>query len=122
MSTENEPTVRLWHGTTRRRADAILKNGPDPYFREPGGLTLTEAFSAARPDLPATMGLPATYAEGKARLFPNEGGPAILEVEVPESICRLTNDMGGDVRFVFGHGLKELLKAWPSLTKRILEP
>ena len=33
-----EPTVRVQHGTTRRRAESILNAGPDPNFLEPGGL------------------------------------------------------------------------------------
>jgi hypothetical protein len=44
-------------------------------------------------------------ASGKARLFPNEGGPAILEIEVPESIVRLA-DLGGEVRFEPGFRIR----------------
>jgi hypothetical protein len=66
------------------------------------------------------VGSPAAYAAGKARLFPNEGGPAILEVEVPEWIVRLASATGGEIRFEPGYGLEELLAAWDSLTKRIL--
>ncbi len=58
---------------------------------------------------------------GKARLFPNEGGPAIIEIEVPESIVAKA-DLGGEVRFEPGYGLAELLAAWPSIPKRIISP
>ena len=33
----------LLHGTTRRRAEQILEHGPDPRYREPGGLGQFEA-------------------------------------------------------------------------------
>jgi hypothetical protein len=60
-------------------------------------------------------------ATGKARLFPTEGGAAIVEIEVPESIVQKA-DLGGEVRFDPGFGLEELLAAWPSIPKRILVP
>jgi hypothetical protein len=44
----------------------------------------------------------------------------ILEIEVPEWIVRLVSNTGGEIRFVPGYGLEELLAAWPSLIKRIL--
>jgi hypothetical protein len=53
-------------------------------------------------------------------LFPDEGGPAILEFEVPEEIARLADDTGGELRFIPGFGLEELFQAWPSLPKRIV--
>ncbi len=58
-------------------------------------------------------------ARNKNLLFPNEGGPVILEIEVPESLVGKA-DIGGEVRFEPGFGLEELLAAWPSLPKRIL--
>jgi hypothetical protein len=57
----------------------------------------------------------------KAAIFPNEGGPAILEIEVPESIVRKA-DIKGEVRFEPGFGFEELLAAWPTIPKRILTP
>src|SRR5437870_3528221 len=116
-----EPLVRLRHGTTRQRADAILQNGPDPNYQEPGGLDYAEAFSTARIQGPYPYGSPETVAAAKAQLFPNEGGPAIIEIEVPESIVRKA-DLSGEVRFEPGFGLEELLATWPSLPKRILVP
>jgi hypothetical protein len=115
----SEPLIRLRHGTTRRRAEAILTEGPDANFREPGGSDAAEGFSTARITGPYPYGSPEEVAKGKGRLFPNEGGPVILEIEVPEAIVRQA-DLGGEVRFEPGFGLEELLAAWPSLTRRIL--
>jgi hypothetical protein len=114
-----ERLIILRHGTTRQRAEAILKNGPNPNFREPGGSDAAEGFSTARLTGPYLTGSPEKVAEGKARLFPNEGGPVFLEIEVPEAIVRQA-DLGGEVRFEHGFGLKELLEAWPALLKRII--
>ncbi len=66
------------------------------------------------------MGSPEEYANGKAVLFPNEGGPAILEMEVPLEIVRLGIEQDGEIRFIPGYGIQELLQAWPSLPKRII--
>ena len=120
MASANVPTVRLLHGTTRQRAQSILLHGPDPDYVEPGGGSPAGGFSTSLPYGSYPVGSPATYAAGKARLFPAEGGPAILEVEVPEWIVRLGSDTGGEIRFEPGDGLEELLAAWPSLTKRIM--
>ncbi len=113
--------VRLRHGTTRRRAEAILRNGPDPNFVEPGGPDAAEGFSTARTPGPCPTGSPEEMAKSKARLFPDEGGPAILEFDVPETIVEKA-DLGDEVRFEPGFGLEELLAVWPSLPKRILPP
>jgi hypothetical protein len=76
----------LLHGTTRRRAEQILALGPDPSFREPGGLALEDGFSMNLEDGPFHFGTPEEYARGKAREFPDEGGPVILVVDVPDQI------------------------------------
>lgn len=110
----------LWHGTTRQRAEAILRNGLDPNFREPGGVETAEGFSAAFPEGPFAVGAPKGYAAKKASLFPSEGGPAILEIEVPIDMIALADRFGGDVCFLPNCGLDELLQAWPNLTKRIV--
>src|ERR1700722_15226457 len=70
---------------------------------------------------PYPYGIPEVVASGKGRLFPSEGGPAILEIEVPESIVRKA-DMKGEVRFEAGFGLEELLDVWSALPKRIVVP
>jgi hypothetical protein len=116
-----EPTVTLRHGTTRQRAQAILQNGPDPNYREPGCHQRAEGFSTARVQGPYPFGSPEDAANRKARLFPDEGGPAILEIEVRASIVQKA-ELGGEVRFELGFGLEQLLAAWPSLPKRILSP
>jgi hypothetical protein len=121
MTPGSEPYVRLRHGTTRQRAEAILVNGPDPNFREPGSPIRAEGFSTARLQGPYLFGSPEEVAVRKARLFPNEGGPAVLEIEVPESLA-LKAELWGEVRFDFGYGLEELLQAWSSLPRRILVP
>ena len=35
----------LVHGTTRYRAEQIIKNGPNPRYVEPGGLPVNDGFS-----------------------------------------------------------------------------
>jgi hypothetical protein len=111
----------LRHGTTRKRAEAILKDGPNPLFVEPGGLTPEKAFSAAPAEGPFPVGAPEDYARAKANLFPTEGGPAILEVAVPPEIVALALESGGEVRFgLDGGGLRELIAAWPTLPKRVI--
>lgn len=110
----------LWHGTTRQRAEAILRHGPNRNFREPGGFDKAEGFSTAPPHGPYLYGDPQQVASGKAALFPDEGGPAILEIEIPEEIVALAINEITEVRFQPGYGLEELLAAWPVLPKRIL--
>ena len=119
MSASSKGRV-LHHGTTRQRAEAILRDGPNPKYQEPGGLDPARGFSTALPGGPFPVGSPAEYAQGKAANFPAEGGPAILEIEVPEEIVQWATDAGGEIRFEPGHGLEELLKAWPTIPKRIL--
>ncbi len=96
-----------------------MKNGPDPKFVEPGAIDKAEGFSTAPAEGPFPVGRPEEYAASKANLFPNEGGPAVVEIEVPAEIVALASDTGGDIRFLSGYGLEELLKAWPTLPKRI---
>jgi hypothetical protein len=110
----------LHHGTTRARAEALLRNGPDPNFREPGELTRAGGLSMARPSGPFGLGEPETIARGKAAIFPQEGGPAILEIDVPDDVLRHATDVTDEVRFEPGSGLEELLQVWPTLPKRML--
>jgi len=124
-------TVILHHGTTLLRARAIEANGPNPKFIEPGGGSgpRAEGFSTWYANGPVSpFGDPDMYARGKAANFPAEGGPAILEIELPQWIvdivmndpCQRGTAQSGDVRFESGYGLDELLVAWPSLLKRVL--
>ena len=67
---------------------------------------------------------PEDYARGKAQQFPDEGGPVILAVDVPDDIVqRAANDWfplsQGLVQFDPGAGLEELIAAWPDLSKEI---
>jgi hypothetical protein len=111
----------LWHGTTRKRAEAILRDGPNPSFREPEEIyTRAECFSTAFPEVGVIPGSPQDYALRKAALFPEEGGAVVLEIEVPQEIFDRAYAPGKEFRFLPGWGLEELLEAWPSLPKRIL--
>lgn len=78
----------LLHGTTRRRAEQILAHGPDPRFREPGGQATEDGFSMNLDRGPFLFGDPDEFAHGKAREFPDEGGPVILVLEVPNAIVQ----------------------------------
>lgn len=131
MTAPDPPPVALRHGTTLRRAERLLLTGPDAEFVEPGGDRYSRAggFSAVVAE-EADIGLGAAerYARAKAANFPSEGGPVILEVEVPEWIVDiLRNDpyagmvvASGEVRFEPDLGLVELRQAWPTLAKRIV--
>jgi hypothetical protein len=73
---------------------------------------------------PFLFGEPADYARGKARQFPDEGGPAILVVDVPDDVVqRAVSDWfplsQGLVQFDPGAGLEELVAAWPNIIKKI---
>src|SRR5437764_11328701 len=103
----------LHHGTTRNRAEAIIANGPDPDFQEPGEYTKAEGFSTAPPGAQGTSGDPEKIARGKAAKF-GEGGPVILELDVPDDIVARSDNLIDEVRFNPGYGLEELLAAWPT--------
>jgi hypothetical protein len=112
----------LVHGTTRFRAELILKHGPNPGFIEPGGRRSYEGFSTYLESGPFLLDPPEDYARGKDAQFPNEGGPVILVIEnVPDSVLAAANSDGlfpaeyGLVQFDVGTGLEELLTAWPTL-------
>jgi hypothetical protein len=67
-------------------------------------------------------------ARNKHALFPNEGGPAILEVQVPAGIMAILYAdpiaaglaRGGEIRFEPESGLNELRAAWQNLTKQVI--
>jgi hypothetical protein len=116
----------LLHGTTRRRAVQIQARGPDPDFIEPGGGSRAEGFSTCLQGGPFPLGTPEEYARRKAAAFPDEGGPVILAVDVPDEIIALAVDevyfplSQGVVQFDEGAGLEELRAAWPTLPKDII--
>lgn len=114
----------LLHGTTRQRAEAILRDGPNPRYHEPGGLTTEDGFSMSLESGPFHFGTPEKYARGKAKEYPDEGEPVILVVDVPDEIVQKAVDellplSQGVVQFNTGAGYEELLAAWPSLIKGI---
>src|SRR5437764_10539449 len=92
----------LLHGTTRRRAEQIMAQGPDPDFVEPGGGARAEGFSTCLQSGPFPFGTAEEYARRKATGFPNEGGPVILAVDVPDAIIALAAD---EVYFPRSQGL-----------------
>ncbi len=114
----------LHHGTTRIRAERIILFGPDPDFVEPGGAR-AEGFSTSLASGPFPLGKPEEYAIAKAKIFPDEGGPVIVEVEVPDGIVALAVSAWfplsqGVVQFDDGAGLTELREAWSMFSKRII--
>jgi len=114
----------LLHGTTRHRAERIVAHGPDPDFIQPGGGTRAENFSTYLEHGPFHLLPPKEYACGKAADFPNEGGAAILAVDVPDDVIALTVDeyfplSQGLVQFDEGAGLEELRATWSTLWKEI---
>jgi hypothetical protein len=116
----------LLHGTTRKRAEQIVRDGPNPRYREPGGIGWNDGFSTYLEEGPYLFKPPEYYATGKAKGFPSEGGPVILVMEVPEDIVMkaATDDFtlgGGLIQFDRGAGMEELLAAWPNLLKTIRE-
>jgi hypothetical protein len=127
-----DPTVTvLHHGTTLRRARAIEANGPDPHYREPGSghLPPAEGFSTViAGGRPCSTGTPELAAQKKHALFPDEGGPAILEVSVPARIMALLHAdsiadrlaLSGEIRFDPESGLNELRAEWHNLQKRVI--
>src|SRR5262249_53968815 len=92
ISQQGPTMTTLLHGTTRDRAERIIRDGPNPRFQEPGGLECEEGFSFFLESGPFLFGSPTEYACGKASAFPNEGGPAILEVDVPDDIIDLADN------------------------------
>jgi hypothetical protein len=130
LASDPPPTI-LQHGTTLKRARAIKADGPDPFFREPGseGLPPAEAFCAVvRDGRRCETATPEGAARDKAALFPEEGGPAILEVVVPGWIMNILDSdpqaawlaRSGEIRFDSECGLDELRAEWRKLTKRVI--
>ncbi len=118
MTTESQPTI-VHHGTTLQRARAIEANGPDPKYREPvtGQAPAAEGFSTVIGDgRPCRTGTPELVARSKVALFPNEGGPAILEISIPAWIMDIFHAdiisaglaRSGEIRFEPESGLNEL--------------
>jgi hypothetical protein len=69
---------------------------------------------------PFHFGDPDDYAHGKAREFPDEGGPVILVLEVPDAIVQTAATdwfplSQGLVQFDPGSGLEELVAVWSQI-------
>jgi hypothetical protein len=115
----------LLHGTTRHRAEQLLTRVPDPNYIEPegGGNAGPGDFSTCLEGGPFPLKTPEDYARAKSAIFPNEGGPVILAVDVPDDIIALAVDevyfplRQGVVQFDKDAGLEELQAAWPTLAK-----
>ncbi len=88
---------------------------------------MAEGFSTfleSGPSDPSLFSTAKEYACRKAANFPDEGGPAMLRVDVPDEIIDLTVDeyfprSQGLVQFDRGTGLEELQSAWGQLPKEI---
>jgi hypothetical protein len=79
----------LLHGTTRARAEGIVQHGPDVTFVEPGGRGIAENFSFTVDGTPSAVGDSLAHARGKATAFPNELGPVVVAVDVPDDVVRM---------------------------------
>ncbi len=71
---------------------------------------------------PFLFGDPDDFAHGKAREFPDEGGPVILVLEVPDDIVQKAATewfplSQGLVQFDPGSGLEELVAVWSEIAK-----
>jgi hypothetical protein len=124
--------IILQHGTTLKRAWEIEAHGPNPNYAEPnsGGRRYDPpGFSTARLDRPFGVGTPEQYARSKSANFPDEGGPVILEIEVPLEIIEILESHpdardameSGDTLFDPAFGIKELRAEWPKLIKRVIK-
>lgn len=130
VASDDSSTI-LHHGTTLQRAREIEQHGPDPEYREPGSELLPPAvgFSAVIADgRHCSTGNPEMAARSKHALFPDEGGPAILEFSVPARIMAILygDPIGaglarsGEIRFEPENGLNELRAEWHDLPKRVI--
>ena len=133
----------LLHGTTRARAEGIVQRGPDVTFVEPGGIRIAENVSFTAEGWSSAIGDSLAYALGKAIAFPNEHGPVIIAVDVPDDVVRMaavehqslyegiieydeSADLGelvalcgGLIQFDPGEALESLLARWGSIEKEI---
>jgi len=114
----------LLHGTTQFRAERIATEGPDPDFVERTGSSRAESFSTCLESGPFPLGTAEQYALAKADLFPDEGGPAILAVDVPDDLIALAVGeyfplSQGLVQFDEGAGLGKLRSNWATLWKEV---
>ncbi len=79
-------------------------------------------FSMSFESGPFPLMHPEQYATEKAKNFPNEGGPAILAVEIPDHLVELAIDdwftlEQGVLVFDESHGIRQLMASWDGLAK-----
>lgn len=110
----------LHHGTTRQRAEAIIRGGPNPRYPEDGIVIPPFGFFMMPPGQTDEVGTPEQHACGKARSKLAEGGPVIPEIDVPDDIAQLAIDFWPTFCFDDGFGLSELLHEWSRLSMRII--
>jgi hypothetical protein len=116
----------LIHGTTRERAEHLLIHPPNSAYQEPGTLIVEESFSMYVEGGPYDYGSPEEYALAKSMLYPDENGPVLLRVEVPDDIVQLAESEWfpihlGLVQFDPGAGMEELVSGWAKFPKWIEE-
>ena len=89
---------------------------------------MTDFFDRSAQSLdhgPFLFGNPDEYAHGKAREFPDEGGPVIVVLQVPDVVVqKAVTDWfplsQGLVQFDPGSGLEELVAAWSGIASSAL--
>ncbi len=109
------------HGTTLQRGEAIMRDGPLPDYQERHAIWAPQGFCVTAKDGPFPLGSPEDYARTKALNFPNEGGPVMLEMVIPDEIIRLCETPTGDLQFDYGYGIEELRAAWPLIQKQLCQ-
>jgi hypothetical protein len=97
----------------------LVLHGPNPSYVEPFDTVPSLGFCVALETTDYSLGSPEFYARSKATLFPSEGGPVILELELDEKILHLSETEAHDYQFERGHGIEELLNVWREIPKRI---
>src|SRR3954447_11116048 len=111
----------LHHGTTRMRAEAIIRDGPDLDYGRPLGSRYVGGFSMSPPAGPFPQGEPAAIARDLAKSNTAEGGPVILEIDVLDEIAALADELTHpEYRFEVGNGYEELMAIWHQLPKHII--
>jgi hypothetical protein len=124
--------VRLWHGTTFKRASSILAQGPSRTWCEPGEDRRHDpafwAVDATQPQREQALGTADEYARRKALAFPNESGPAIVEFAISRELYeKFMEDflfdsiaLSGAICFDDECGLADLSQLWASLPKVVI--
>jgi hypothetical protein len=117
-----------WNNQEESRGDLAIGTGcqlPRTQWSLADGFSLTPANG------PFDVRHPHDYARLKAANFPNEGGPAVVMIELSDELADIligplgqvcagkALNVGAEVRFEPGGGLEELCAAWPTLQRFI---